>query len=81
MPGAVSPPRRTGSALNDDLDNMFADLVREDVNNDNHQANDGLNNMDEEIKIAKKRKPVAKLDENRYAATILWIDSVLEDQR
>ncbi|KAF1348792.1 replication fork protection component Swi3-domain-containing protein [Delphinella strobiligena] len=69
MPVAVSPPRRAGSAPNDDLDNMFADLIREDVNNDNHQANDEFNNMDEEIKITKKRKPVAKLDENRLLST------------
>jgi len=57
---------------NDDLDDLFADLIGNDASKHAGQySNDRpvaqTNDMDEEIKVTKKRKPVAKLDEARYA--------------
>jgi hypothetical protein len=74
-----------GQILNYDVsddDDPFADIARSkprvDRNTlsphaakrkaDNDKENFGLG-LDEEVKITKKRKPVVKLDETRYAVT------------
>jgi replication fork protection complex subunit Csm3/Swi3 len=42
--------------------------AQDDANNNdtNRQPHDVPENIDEEVKVTKKRKPVAKLDEERY---------------
>ncbi|KAL1311354.1 hypothetical protein AAFC00_001528 [Neodothiora populina] len=67
MPAAVSPMTgvESGNAPRDDLDGLFDDLLQENSNANNTNANPHSNDIDEEVKITKKRKPVAKLDENR----------------
>lgn len=55
------------SGPTDDIDGLFDDLLDEDRRDNKNDTN----NIDEEIKVTKKRKPVAKLDENRYDAAHL----------
>ncbi|KAK3696448.1 chromosome segregation in meiosis-related protein [Vermiconidia calcicola] len=76
MPSAAAPNPRVGSAGPDDLDRLFNydDAVQDfltdiPLNNDqentnNPTAQDSSKNIDEEVVIRKKRKPVPKLDEN-----------------
>lgn len=71
MPSAVSP-RPQPQTETDDLDDLFADLIGNDANNHtgqniNQSSNAQPNDIDEEIKVKKARKPIAKLDEDRYA--------------
>lgn len=72
MPAALSPEPGAGPGANDELDDLFADLIGEDASNDasNQPSRDQPDNMDEEIKITKKRKPVAKLDESRCVMSL-----------
>lgn len=71
MSAAVSPFPQAGLDQHDGLDDLFADMIGNDTNNHNGQyssrdVNDQHdNNIDEEIQVKKKRKPVAKLDEAR----------------
>ncbi|KAK3708665.1 chromosome segregation in meiosis-related protein [Vermiconidia calcicola] len=76
MPSAAAPNPRVGSAGPDDLDRLFNydDAVQDfltdiPLNNDQEKTNnaapqDSSKNIDEEVVIKKKRKPVPKLDEN-----------------
>lgn len=76
MPAAASPHERDASAGPDDLDNLLDyDGAVEDFWKDMPEANgenaNGSNNapekdMDEEVKVTKKRKPNPKLDQDRY---------------
>lgn len=65
MPAVVPPSPKDAPAATDDLDDLFADLNE----NAGNQSLDQPDNMDEEIKVTKKRKPMAKLDETRCATT------------
>lgn len=75
MPAAVSPNPRVGSAGPDDLDNLldyddavndfFKDLHDNDDQNANNAPAEPAKDIDEEIKVTKKRKPNPKLDQDR----------------
>lgn len=75
MPSAVAPNPRANLAPADDLDDLFNyDAGVEDAFNEREQqqttrAAGGDSNqttgLDEEVKIARKRRPIAKLDEDR----------------
>ena len=77
MPAAVSPNARAGSAGPDDLDNLLdydgavQDFWKDlpDARNGNAQdaVNEAPKDMDEEVRVTKKRKPNPKLDDARYA--------------
>lgn len=83
MPSAVIPSPRAASADRDDLDNLFnyddaVDDFLKDLNpnadsngnDDSGNARGGLDtskDMDEEIKVTRRRAPAPKLDDNRYA--------------
>ncbi len=75
MPSAVSPNARAGPAAPDDLDNLFnyddavedflKDLpIEKNQQNNTTTTQEPSKNIDEEIRVKKKRKPVPKLDEN-----------------
>jgi hypothetical protein len=76
MPVAVSSHRRGNSADPDDLDNLldydgavddfWKDMPEPNGDNANEPNNAPEKDMDEEVKVAKKRKPNPKLDEDRY---------------
>jgi hypothetical protein len=78
MPAAVSPHRRGSSAGPDDLDNLldydgavedfWKDLPETNGDNANEANNVPEKDIDEEVKVAKKRKPNPKLDQDRYVA-------------
>lgn len=79
MPSAVSPNSRPPPQ--DDLDALFdsdveLDQIRNSANRENKDAADNdkptTSNLDEEIVITKKRQPIAKLDEERYAYSKLY---------
>lgn len=71
MPAAVSP--FTGAQHTeptDDIDGLFDDLLGDNTNGnastiENRRAENQSKDLDEEIKVTRKRKPVAKLDETR----------------
>lgn len=76
MPSAVSQNPQSTAAAPDDLDNLFnyddavedflQDLpIEKDQQNNNSVAQEPAKNIDEEITVKKKRKPVPKLDEAR----------------
>lgn len=74
MPSAASPNPRAGSAPPDDLDALFNydDAVEDflkDLPLDKHSTHaapqESTKNIDEEVIVKKKRKPVPKLDESR----------------
>ena len=79
MPSAVEPNPRAGDA--DDLDDLFnydpnvEDGSRADQQRINQPPLAG--DMDEEIKVTRKRAPVAKLDEARSASRSHHCDSPL----
>ena len=89
MPSAVNPNPR--AAPPDDMDDLFNYDATLDPSSSNeareqHQQNpDGISaglvqpslNMDEEIKVTRKRQPVAKLDEERFISLrlITWRES------
>lgn len=78
MPSAVSPNPRAAPEPADDLDDLFnydagidavfndADGTNNTVQTDNRVAAEPIRDIDEEIKITRKRQPIAKLDEPRY---------------
>jgi len=82
MPGAVRPDVQPTVERDDldDIFNYDAGIdatfnqpahnwsAQDDANNNdtNRQQHDVPENIDEEVKVTKKRKPVAKLDEERY---------------
>lgn len=82
MPGAVRPDIQPTVERDDldDIFNYDAGIdatfnqparnrsAQDDANNNdtNRQQHDVPENIDEEVKVTKKRKPVAKLDEERY---------------
>jgi hypothetical protein len=76
MPTATASHDRQSSAGPDDLDNLldYDDAVEDfwkdmpEPNGDNaNESNDvPEKDMDEEVKVAKKRKPNPKLDQDRY---------------
>ncbi len=72
MPSAVSPNPRAVTPTAEEIDNLFNyddavdDFLKDlPINNDNHGAGNTTppKNIDDEITIKKKRKPVPKLDE------------------
>lgn len=75
MPAAVSPNPRAGSAGPDDLDNLldyddavndfFKDLPGNDEQSTSNAPAEPAKDIDEEIKVTKKRKPNPKLDHDR----------------
>lgn len=74
MPSAVVPNSRANLAPADDLDDLFNyDAGIEETFNQREQQsvrpagddNNEATGLDEEVKITKKRRPVAKLDEER----------------
>ena len=77
MPSAISPNPRTGSAAPDEIDNLFnyddavEDFLKDiplgkgDTQTINNAQQEAPKDIDEEITVKKKRKPVPKLDENR----------------
>lgn len=87
MPAAV-PSGVRPTVERDDLDDIFNydaginatfDQLRDDANNNNttQDQHDVPVNIDEEVKVTKKRKPVAKLDEERYVPKAQHIHSQL----
>ena len=76
MPSTVPIDPQPQPGANDDLDDLFADLIGNDASNHtgkyaNQASNEQPNDLDEEIKVARKRKPIARLDEPRYAISFL----------
>ncbi|KAL1589236.1 hypothetical protein WHR41_02064 [Cladosporium halotolerans] len=80
MPSATSPLRENGAGGQDDLDNLldFDGAVEDfwkdlpDTNGDNANtinAPQDEKDIDEEVKVTKKRKPNPKLDEDRLLST------------
>lgn len=77
MPSAVAPNPRAGADAPDDLDRFFDnydeavdDFLKDlplvkSATNSNAAPQETSKNIDEEITVKKKRKPVPKLDENR----------------
>lgn len=72
MPAATSPQRQDGAAAPDDLDNLLDydddanDFWKDIPNRDNaNGAPEAPKDMDEEVKMTKKRKPNPKLDQDR----------------
>lgn len=76
MAAATSSGQQGGAAAPDDLDNLldydeavddfWKDLPQNNGDNANNAA-EPQRDMDEEVKMAKKRKPNPKLDQDRYA--------------
>lgn len=89
MPTAVSPNPRAGASAPDDLDNLldFDNAVQEfwrdlpDANN-NSNSNDTTaqptKDIDEEVKLTKKRKPNPKLDDARYVSKLPLQDAAAD---
>lgn len=88
MPAAVPSGVRPTVERDDDLDDIFNydaginatfDQQQDDANNNNttQDQHDVPVNIDEEVKVTKKRKPVAKLDEDRYVPKTQHIHSQL----
>lgn len=86
MPAAVSSGVRPTVERDDDLDDIFNydaginatfNQQQEDANNNDtvQDQHDVPVNIDEEVKVTKKRKPVAKLDEERYVPKVQHIHS------
>jgi len=75
MPAAISPNPRAGSTGPDDLDrlldhdntveNFLKDLPTDDDAPFNHISTEPTRDIDEEVKVTKKRKPNPKLDQDR----------------
>lgn len=75
MAAARSSEQQGGAAAPDDLDNLldydeavddfWKDLPQNNGDNANNAA-EPQNDMDEEVKMTKKRKPNPKLDQDRY---------------
>lgn len=75
MSAAVSPSVRAGSAPPDDLDNLldydgavqdfWKDLPDANGGNANNAGAEPAKDIDEEVKVTKKRKPNPKLDDTR----------------
>lgn len=76
MPAATSPHRGGSSPGPDDLDNLldydgavedfWKDMPEANGNNANESNNALEKDMDEEVKVTKKRKPNPKLDQDRF---------------
>jgi hypothetical protein len=79
MPAAVSPHHRRSSAGPDDLDDLldddgydgavqdfWKDMPEANGDNANEANNVPEKDIDEEVKVARKRKPNPKLDQDRY---------------
>jgi len=76
MPAATTSYQRDSSAGPDDLDNLldydgavedfWKDMPEANGDNANETSNAPEKDMDEEVKVAKKRKPNPKLDQDRY---------------
>lgn len=74
MPAATSPQHGDTSNGRDGLDNLldeedfWNDMPQPDAANANNASNTTRpeQDMDEEVKVAKKRKPNPKLDQDRY---------------
>lgn len=86
MPSATSPLRENGAGGQDDLDNLldFDGAVEDfwkdlpDTNGDNANtinAPQDEKDIDEEVKVAKKRKPNPKLDEDRWVSQASFCQS------
>lgn len=83
MPAPTSPEHRGGAAAHDDLDNLldydeavddfWKDLPDTNGSNTNN-APEAQKDMDEEVKMTKKRKPNPKLDQDRYVWNISSAD-------
>lgn len=81
MPAAVPSGVRPTVEPDDDLDDIFNydaginatfNQQQDDANNNDtvQDQHDVPVNIDEEVKVTKKRKPVAKLDEERYVPIV-----------
>lgn len=77
MPSTVSPNPRAGSPAPDELDrlldydNAVEDFLRDIPVGQNDQNNSAPAEQpavddDQEVQVKKKRRPIPKLDENRY---------------
>jgi replication fork protection complex subunit Csm3/Swi3 len=76
MPAATTSYGRGSSAGPDDLDDLldydeavqdfWKDMPEANGDNANESNNAPEKDMDEEVKVAKKRKPNPKLDQDRY---------------
>lgn len=76
MPAATTSHGRGSSAVPDDLDDLldydeavqdfWKDMPEANGDNANESNNAPEKDMDEEVKVTKKRKPNPKLDQDRY---------------
>ena len=76
MPAATTSHERGSSAGPDDLDDLldydaavqdfWKDMPEANGDNANESNNAPEKDIDEEVKVAKKRKPNPKLDQDRY---------------
>lgn len=72
MPSAVSPNPRAGpagpNAFDDAVDEFLKDLPIDNDTQNSTAAREPAKDIDEEVVVKKKRKPVPKLDENRLSS-------------
>jgi hypothetical protein len=79
MPAATTSYQMDAPAGPDDLDNLldydgavedfWKDMPEANGDNANETNNAPEKDMDEEVKVAKKRKPNPKLDQDRYGCS------------